>query len=77
MSCGYQGKENLEDVKRVKKRMHYSEVQKIMRNAALETEKLGDSLFLEVYQTHPAASDEIRIVYSNRDSTVVDLIYGY
>ncbi|MEM9077233.1 MAG: hypothetical protein AAGC43_09340 [Bacteroidota bacterium] len=67
---------NYSAIQKVKIGMVRSEVDSIMKSKPLETKSFKYDLFYYSYDSHFAASDDLRILYSKNDSTVVEVLFG-
>ena len=76
--CNTEGEQNFEDLKKVELGMERSMVDTIMGNPPInsETANWSDSLFVESYESGFGASDYYKIIYSKKDSVVVDVGWG-
>ncbi|MGG5577562.1 hypothetical protein ACPDHL_09495 [Myroides sp. C15-4] len=70
--------QNYNDLVKVKIGMHYREVNSIMNNKPLKVENAfwNDSLFIQNYESPSSASDDYKIVFTKKDSIVVEINYG-
>jgi hypothetical protein len=81
LGCISKSSQNLEDMKKIKKGMSYNKVQSIMTNQPIMFDMIinykNDSMLVEGYESHFAASDSYLIFYNVKDSTVVKLDFGH
>jgi hypothetical protein len=78
LSCSNKPNENFEDISKIQIGMSYKEVQKIMRNNYKDriSASYSDTLFIDRYEPGFGASDYFGIVYSEKDSIVVEINLG-
>lgn len=78
ISCKSKEEENWDDLQKIKVGMTYNHVNVIMRHApkSVEVAFWNDSLFVCYYDSAFGSSDDYRIVFSKKDSTVVEIGYG-
>jgi hypothetical protein len=76
--CGSKADQNFADLKIIRDRMKISEVHSIMKNDPINFEQAywSDSLLVENYESGFGASDDYKIVYSKKDTTVVRIEWG-
>lgn len=77
-SCSSKSDENFEDLKKIKQKMPFIEVRKIMRNKeiGIENAYYNENLFILKYDSGVGASDDFKIIFSKKDSLVTDIGYG-
>jgi hypothetical protein len=77
-SCRSNGEENYSALTKVNKGMHIETVDSIMQHnpKLIKTAFWSDSLFVLYYDSPMGASDDLGIVFSKKDSIVVDIRYG-
>lgn len=77
-SCNNISNENLDDIKKVKKGMHFNQVKKIMRNAPFkqDTYDFEPDEFVSLYQSPIGSSGDFSITYSKKDSIVKRIYRG-
>lgn len=78
LGCNNSGYKNYDDLLEVKTGMSYNEVDIIMTNRPIKVVPAfwNDSLFVQYYEPGFGASDDYKVVFSIKDSTVVDVEYG-
>jgi hypothetical protein len=79
ISCfSKKGAVNTSNLERVKIGMSLIEVHQVMTVGPISSEKAywSDSLFLESYESEFGMSDHHRIIYSMKDSIVVEISFG-
>jgi len=70
--------QNFEGLQKVKIGMNFKEANGIMVNTPkkIDTTYWNDSLFIHYYDSPAAASDDYGIVFSKKDSIVVEILLG-
>ncbi|HEU4495601.1 MAG TPA: hypothetical protein VFR70_00975 [Flavobacterium sp.] len=78
IGCNSKSSENYESLLKIKKGMSHDSVNSIMKNKPREikTAFWNDTLFVNYYDSGFGASDDFKIVFNKKDSTVVDVEYG-
>lgn len=78
MSCT--SDKNYEDICKIKKGMSHKEVMSIMRNDTIRSMKnpnYANGIFIYFYKNNSfGVSDDFSIIFSEKDSTVIDIGYG-
>jgi hypothetical protein len=77
-SCSSKSDENFEDLKKIKPKMSFIEVRKIMRNkeSSVENAYYDDKLLIVRYDSGMGASDDFKIILSKKDSLVISIEFG-
>ena len=78
ISCKKGHIENYEDLQKVKLGMKLDNVLALMRNEPINVEKAywDKNLFVYSFASPPAASDHYKVIFKEKDSTVVEVLYG-
>lgn len=78
LGCNHGGYKNYNDLLKVKTGMSYNEVDFIMTNSPIKVAPAfwNDSLFVQYYEPGFGASDDYKVIFSIKDSIVVDVEYG-
>jgi hypothetical protein len=70
--------ENLDDIEKIKRGMHFNQVSKIMRNAPFkqDTYDFEPDEFISFYESPVGSSGDFSITYSKKDSIVKRIYRG-
>lgn len=77
-SCHHRHVENFEDLQKIETGMTLKEVLSKMRNEPIHAEEAywDKGLFVYSFASPPAASDHYKVIFREKDSTVVEILYG-
>lgn len=73
-----EGDENFEQLQEIEKGMSILQVHSIMTNDQISLEEAywSDTLLIESYESGFGSSDYYKIIYSKKDSSVVEVFWG-